>query len=349
MSSNRRFLVFQTAFIGDVLLALPLLQVLKRQRPDARVTMVAIPSTAPLLANHPAVDEWLVYDKRGKHSGLGGILTMARTLRDRQCDVALIPHRSLRSSLVCRLAGIPRRIGFSTSSGKVFFTDVVKYEKTEHEITRNLSLLSPLNIDARKRELPNLYPDAADRQVVDAVLGKDTKQGHYRIAVAPGSIWNTKRWPKERFVELTKLLAGEGHGVVLVGGKQDTGLCEEIRSEAGDENVLNTAGKLSLLQSADAIRRCRAAVSNDSAPMHMAVAVRTPVVAIFGATVPEFGFAPLGERDVVVQTMALPCRPCSIHGGNHCPIRTFVCMKDITAQRVFGEVKKLLSGLPLES
>lgn len=343
MSGARRFLVFQTAFIGDVLLTLPLLQVLKRRYPGVRVTMVAIPSTAPLLAHHPAVDECLIYDKRSKHSGLRGILAMARTLREHQFDVALVPHRSLRSSLVCRLGGIPRRIGFSTSAGKVFFTDLVKYEKAEHEIARNLSLLSPLNIDARETELPNLYPDASDKQMVDAVLGKETKEGHHPIAVAPGSIWNTKRWPKERFVELTKILVAEGSSVVLIGGSQDARLCEEIRSEAGDKNVVNAAGRLSLLQSAEAIRRCRVVVSNDSAPMHMAVAMRTPVVAIFGATVPEFGFAPLGKSDVVVQTIGLPCRPCSIHGGDHCPIQTFVCMKDITARRVFAEVRKLLT------
>ena len=102
-------------------------------------------------------------------------------------------------------------------------------------------------------------------------------------------------------------------------------------------------GELTLLQSGELIRRCRVLIANDSAPMHMAVAVRTPVVAIFGATVPEFGFTPLGEHDVVVQTLGLECRPCAIHGGTSCPIKTFVCMKDIQVADVLDRVNDILA------
>lgn len=346
MTSPRRILVFHTAFIGDVILTLPVAQVLKREHPAARVTMVVIPSTAPLLENHPDVDECIVYDKRGSHRGPGGILTISRILRKKQFDIAIIPHRSLRSSLVCFLAGIPRRVGFSTSAGKILLTDVVKYEKSEHEITRNLRLLSPLGITPN-RELPLLYPSPADVRAADEVLG--VTNGPPLVAVAPGSVWNTKRWPRERFTDLTKRLLDEGFGVVLVGGKQDSQLCDEIAREIGREEVRNTAGRLTLLQSAEVIRRCRSVVSNDSAPMHMAVAMGVPVVAIFGATAPEFGFAPLGERDVVVQTAGLPCRPCSIHGGDRCPIKTFVCMNDISAERVLGEVLRVATKFPAEA
>ncbi|HEY4613438.1 MAG TPA: glycosyltransferase family 9 protein, partial [Bacteroidota bacterium] len=162
------------------------------------------------------------------------------------------------------------------------------------------------------------------------------------IAIAPGTIWNTKRWLKERFAALSRLLADEHYEVVLVGGKDDESLCEEIRSMSNSPKVHNAAGELSTLQSAELLRRCRLLVCNDSAPMHFAVAVGTPVVSIFGATVPEFGFAPYGKFDVVIETRGLQCRPCSKHGGDECPIKTFECMKAITEERVFRKAMEAL-------
>jgi heptosyltransferase-2 len=129
---------------------------------------------------------------------------------------------------------------------------------------------------------------------------------------------------------------------MLIGGKEDADLCDKIASGAKEKNVFNTAGKLSLLQSAELIRRSRALVSNDSAPMHIAVAVGTPVVAIFGATVPAFGFAPRGISDVVIETNGLKCRPCSIHGGNECPIKTFECMLAIKPEMLLNNVRSFL-------
>ncbi|MBM2841153.1 MAG: hypothetical protein HW412_1681, partial [Bacteroidetes bacterium] len=132
------------------------------------------------------------------------------------------------------------------------------------------------------------------------------------------------------------------------GGKEDAALCEEIGNAISPVNVLNAAGELSLLQSAELIRQCILLVSNDSAPMHLAVGVRTPVVAIFGATVPRFGFAPRGKRDIVAEINDLLCRPCSIHGGDRCPIKTFVCMNDLSPQLVHAKVQTVLGALKSE-
>lgn len=346
MSSPLKILVFHTAFIGDIILALPLVQVLRNSYQNAQITFVAIPSVSSVLHNHPAVREVLVYDKKGRDGGIGGILSLAKALRARHFDLALIPHRSLRSAVIAWLARIPRRVGFSTSAGRFLLTDVVAYDKHAHEIARNIKLLEAIGIRVRDNELPNLYPAESDCAVVDGLLkGRGSPD---LVALAPGSVWNTKRWLKENYIALGKMLVEEGVHVVLVGGKEDEFLCREIEERIGSSNMLNAAGKCSLLQSAELIRRCKVAVSNDSAPMHMAVAMRTPVVAIFGATVPEFGFAPKGKRDVVVETVGLPCRPCSIHGGEVCPIKTFVCMKNITPQMVYEKVMSILSYIKSE-
>jgi heptosyltransferase-2 len=161
--------------------------------------------------------------------------------------------------------------------------------------------------------------------------------------MAPGTIWNTKRWPKERFASLAVNFDEAGLEVVLIGGTEDEGICSEIRSLSKSSLVHDASGALTLLQSAELIRRCQLLVCNDSAPMHLATAVGTPVVAIFGATVPAFGFGPTGPFDVVVEVQGLKCRPCSIHGGEKCPIQTFDCMYGISHDRVFRSAMEILS------
>jgi heptosyltransferase-2 len=219
----------------------------------------------------------------------------------------------------------------------------VRYDPTDHEIDRNLSLLSPLSLQIDKNELPQLYPSAEDARVVDSVLDNLglNKENHI-VTAAPGTIWNTKRWPADRFAAMCKQLSSECSAVLLVGGKEDIALCEEIAGMSKAKNVFNVAGKLSLLQSAELIKRSHVLISNDSAPMHLAVAVATPVVAIFGATIPEYGFAPRGAYDIVIETKGLKCRPCSIHGGKTCPIGTFECMMAITPELVVNKVLPFL-------
>jgi heptosyltransferase-2 len=236
----------------------------------------------------------------------------------------------------------------------LLLTDTVRYIPEIHEVERNLRLLEPLGIHVSGGVLPVLVPGQADRDRVDEVLSHhraDHPRFDYEnmIAVAPGSVWNTKRWPKENFIGLIALLVEEGYSIALVGGDDDASLCGEIEDIAGEGAILNAAGRLSLLQSAELLRRCKVAVSNDSAPMHLACAVRTPVVVIFGATVPQFGFGPLGAHDLVVETLGLTCRPCSIHGGDACPIRTFICMKQITPHQVFEKVRSITSRVTIRT
>ncbi len=332
-----RILIIQTAFIGDVILALPLLQVLRRNFPDSKIDFMLIPKTSELLRNHPDVNEVIIFDKKGKDRGARGIIKMVKLLSKRNYDIAFIPHRSFRSAVIPFLAGVEIRVGFDKSFFKFFYTHVVKYRKV-HEIERNLSLLEPFGIKVNSKEFPNLFPSDEDKNYIDEVL---SRVGSNLIAIAPGSIWMTKRWLKERFAKLAWFLARDGFSIALIGGVEDFELCEEVRKGSGAENVYNFCGKLSLLQSAELIRRCKVLVSNDSAPMHMAVAMRTPVVAIFGSTVPEFGFYPYGDKDKVVQ-VELYCRPCGIHGHKRCPEEHFKCMRLISTEMVYEEVKRLI-------
>jgi len=341
-SDPKRILVFQTAFIGDVVLTLPLFQVLRARFPGARIDGVTIPRAADLLRHHPAITNVIPYDKRGHERGGRAIVRLIARLRREHFDVAVVPHRSIRSALIIRLSGIPRRIGYDISAGSWCWTDTIRYRKEMHEVDRTLALAEPLLHRVPERELPRLYPTEDDTTHVVSMYSEFQDPMRARIAIAPGTVWKTKRWPKESFLRLVGLLVAEEMDVALVGGKEDEELCAWISEAAASARVKTLAGRLTLRQTAALLKGCRALVSNDSAPMHLAVAVGTPVVAIFGATVPAIGFAPLGPHDVVVEVKDLPCRPCSIHGSNTCPIKTFDCMLRITPERVLSALQNIL-------
>lgn len=331
----------QTAFIGDVVLVEPLLARTHKLFPRAAIDVVVIPAAANLLETHPAVREVVVYDKRNRHRGWRGFWALQRRLKNQQYDLALVPHRSLRSALLVWLAGIPKRIGFSTSAGKALFTHRVPYQQV-HEVERNLSLLAQFG-DPAAYQPPAIYPTTADRQLATALLPAGDAPV---VALAPGSVWATKRWPIERFAELGQhLLRQTPCRLVLLGGAGDAALCDSLAEELGDRRCVNLAGKLTLRQSVALLARCNVLVTNDSAPTHLGVAAGCRVVTIFGATVPRFGFYPNGAPHRVVETERnLACRPCGIHGGHRCPVGTFECMLSISSERIFRTVVEMLHG-----
>ena len=335
-----KILVIQTAFIGDAILTLPLIQTCKKHYPDSSIDVLVAPRTAEIFLNHPAISKVIPYDKHGADKGIQGLRRLRNELRFRNYDLVLVPHRSLRSAFLTWLLYPVLSIGFDKSAGFWFFKKTVHYNSSSHEIERNLSLLSPLNFPAAAPGLPRLYPSVQDAQIIDSMVNSHGLNLYKNlIALAPGTIWNTKRWPAERFAAVCQRVASENTAVVLLGGKEDEALCRQVMEMAHIKNIINAAGKLTLLQSAEFIRRCSVLISNDSAPMHIAVAVGTPVVAIFGATIPEYGFAPRGPRDIVIETNGLRCRPCSIHGGKKCPIKTFECMMAIYPEVVADKLK----------
>ena len=324
----QKILIIQTAYAGDVILTTPLIRAAKLGFPTAEIYFLAMPTTANVLENNPNLFRILLYDKRNTDSGVLGFFRLLKKLKKQQFDLVLVPHRSLRSALLALGSGAPIRIGFDKSAGSFLFTRKVHYRKDIHEVDRNLSLLEIFNIKLKDRS-PEIFPDQNDFNIVKQLLKESSSE---LIAAAPGSVWPTKRWPKESFAQLCGQFLKDGKTVVLVGGKDDRNLCEEI-AYTGESNVVNLAGLLTLRQSAELLQRCRVVVTNDSAPMHLAAAVGTPTVAIFGPTIPGFGFYPYRSNSKVVEK-ALSCRPCGIHGGNKCPIGTHECMVEISAAEV---------------
>jgi len=329
-------LVIQTAFLGDVVLTTPLFSALAADH--GPVDVVTTPIAAPLIETHPAVRKVIPYDKRGSDRGWAGLRNLARRLRTERYERAYLPHRSLRTATLGVLAGIPTRIGFS-GAWSFLYTETRPKPALGHESDRLLALANtPPGVYP-----PHLRPTADDEQVVAQVLEEVGLDGDVPfVALAPGSIWGSKRWPY--YTELARQLVGHVP-VVVVGGQDDVGLGEEIRRAAeggeGRRSVVNACGELTLRQSAALIGQASALVTNDSAPLHLATAMGTPIVALFGPTVAEFGFGPLRPGDVALGIDELPCRPCSSHGPPQCPLGHHRCMRELTVEAVIAAIEEL--------
>lgn len=330
---DNRFAVIQTSFLGDMVLTTPLLTYLASR---GSVDVVCTPAAAGLLANHPAVREVIVYDKRGRDRGLRGMARLATRLRRERYSAALLAQGSVRSGAIALLARIPVRVGFASSAGRRFYTVRVPSVEGEHHAARLLSLGTAVTGGAADPLRPSLHPGDAERGAVDALLARHAWSGEELIAVAPGSVWATKRWPS--YPALARRLSALGR-IVVIGSGADTPLAAAIAEEAPPGRVIDATGGLSLLASAELIGRCRVLVTNDSAPQHLASAMGTPTVAIFGPTVPEFGFGPLAARSAVAGVTGLACRPCSRHGPQVCPLGHWRCMREITPELVADLVR----------
>ena len=330
-------LVIQTSFLGDTILTTPLLVQLARRGP---VDIVTTPASAALLANHPAIRRIVVYDKRGRDRGLGGFLSVGRLLADQKYDVAFLAQGSWRSAALALVAGIPTRMGFATSAGRLFYTKRVAYRDDLHHAARLLLLARPNGREPMDDELiPSLHPGDAERAAVDALLATNGEAADARIVVlAPGSVWGTKRWPY--YAELAAMLAGEAR-IAVVGGADDAVHAAAIRATV--PNAIDAVGQLSLLASAELIRRATVIVTNDSSPLHLASAMGTPTVAIFGPTVPAFGFGPLAPRSVATGHEGLTCRPCDRHGPQVCPLGHHRCMRELDAASIATLVRARLT------
>lgn len=328
--------VIQTSFLGDTILTTALLAQLAHRGP---VDVVTTPAAASVLTGHPAVRSVIVYDKRGSHAGLFGLTTLASRLRSAAYDVAYLAQGSLRSAALAFMARIPERIGFATSAGSWLYTTKVPYRDDLHHAARLLMLSRPNGREPTVEEMrPSLEPGPAERELVDDLLRRAEVTASERlIALAPGSVWATKRWPYYR--ELAEELAGTGR-IVIVGGQDDAPLALEIRTAV--PNAVDATGLLPLLGSAELIGRCAVIVTNDSSPLHLASAMGTPTVAIFGPTVPEFGFGPLAPSSVAVGHETLACRPCHRHGPRRCPLTHFRCMRELTADVVAARARTLI-------
>ncbi|MBN1895472.1 glycosyltransferase family 9 protein [bacterium] len=322
-------------------MALPLATACRKHFPESEVHFLVTPDAAGLLKNHPHVDRTWTFDKNGKEKGWPALLRLQALLKKESFDLALVPHRSFRTGVLLKGASIPERIGFGKGGGRLFLTRRVPYSESIHEVERNIDLIRGLGIPAGASP-PVLFPGREEKMRIDRfLLAHHLKTARKLLALAPGSAWPTKRWPLYGFLEVAAQMHHRyGIKSFVIGGPAEREMGLRMERDLPDA-VVSAAGTFSLLESAELIRRCRVLVSNDSAPAHMAAAVRVPVISLFGPTVPELGFYPFGGNHTILQKR-LSCRPCGVHGGNRCPLRHFRCMRDIHPGEVIAALKRVI-------
>jgi heptosyltransferase-2 len=339
-------LLLQTSFLGDTVLTLPLIDEIRRQFPVKKLTLLCQPSSRELLHDHPGIDEIIVDDKKKADRGFAGLRAKARALQAQGFTLALTPHKSLRSALMLYWAEIPCRVGFRQSKGWFFFHKRVNRDPSRHDVERNLSILTAfgLRVEDCRREI-ELPVSAKTQDAVNRKLtGIGIKEDDLVIGVCPGSVWPTKRWSIAGFAELIRMIKQRIACVILLfGGPEDAPVIEQVQRRSG-RDAINLVDQIGLGELPAAISRCALFVTNDSGPMHVAVARRIPTVAIFCATTPELGFFPYTENAIVVGKN-LSCRPCGTHGGRRCPLGHAHCIEQIQAQTVLEAAEKLLRNV----
>lgn len=317
----KKFLIIQTAFIGDVVLSTPIIEKLKIHFPDAEIDFLLRKGNEGLLKNHPKLRKVFIWNK--KKAKYLNLLRLIPKVRAQEYDYVINIQRFAASGLLTLLSRGKCKIGFSKNPFSFSYNIRVGHRlKGQHESSRNLALISEITNSDYVR--PKLYPTKMD---YDKVAG--FKQSPNYICIAPTSVWFTKQYPPEKWLELILRLP-EDFNIYLLGGPSDFDDCESILQMAEKPNVINLAGELSLLESAALIKDAAMNYVNDSAPLHIASAMNAPTTAVFLSTVPNFGFGPLANNSTVVETKEnLPCKPCGLHGKSKCPIGSFICAYNI--------------------
>lgn len=330
MYQFKKILIIQTAFIGDVILASALIEKLYHYFPDAKIDFLLRKGNEGLLKDHPKIHKILIWDKKTKKTA--NLFRLTRQVRSCKYDLVVNLQRFFSSGILAGFSGAGMVVGFRKNPLSFLFTKTFDHKIGDgtHEVERNLSLVS----DFTDREVSRPMLHLSD-EVLEAVI-KYQKDPY--ITIAPTSVWYTKQFPREKWIEFIQNTAFKGK-IYLLGGPVDQSACEEIKIAAGKDNVENLCGKLGLLESAALMKGAHMNYVNDSAPQHLASAVNAPTCAIFCSTIPAFGFGPLSDHHVIIEKeKELSCRPCGLHGHKSCPEGHFKCAMDI-------ETKTLESAL----
>ena len=325
------FLVIQTAFIGDVILATSIIEKLHEFYPEAKIDFLLRKGNESLLNNHPYVSNLIVWNKKNKkYKNLFHILALVRKQR---YDYVINLQRFASTGFVAAFSKAKNKIGFRNNPFSIFFTKRIKHviQDGTHEVDRNNFLIKHITDEQALR--PKLHPSILDFENVSKF--KDTEY----ICIAPTSVWFTKQFPGKKWIEFINKLQSN-LTVYLLGAKSDFDACERIKNQCVNIKVVNLAGEISLIESAALINDAKMTYVNDSAPLHIASAMNSPTAAVFCSTVPEFGFGPLSDNSTIIQTHKnLSCRPCGLHGRKKCKKGDFDCANSIDINEMLNLLK----------
>lgn len=334
----KKILVIQTAFIGDVILATSILEKLHQHYPETQIDFLLRKGNESLFTEHPYISKLYVWDKKG--GKIANQIKIIKEIRKEKYDIAINIQRFFSSGLFTVFSKAQQKIGFDKNPLSIFFTKKIKHiiennKKSLHEIERNHLLIKHITNELISK--PKLYPTKKDFETVSF-----SKKNHY-ICLAPASVWFTKQYPVEKWIDLVNQLPNDCN-FYLLGSKNDFDLCQSIikgLKQEKQDKVENLSGKLTFLQSAALMQNAIMNYVNDSGPLHIASAVDANVTAVFCSTVPAFGFGPLSTKSYIVEiNEKLDCRPCGLHGYKQCPNKHYNCANKIETKQLLDTLER---------
>jgi heptosyltransferase-2 len=340
MNKPKRILIIRTDRLGDVILSTPVIKNLRKKYPNGYIAFICRPYTKEILEQNPYLDELIVYDKYGADKSFLSTLKFALSLRKKKFDLALILHPTNRSHLIAFLAGIPKRIGWDKKLS-FLLTDKLVYTKDQgrkHELEYNLDLLRYLGILAEDKEI--YIPIKKDcQQNVDNILEKKgVEKKDKLIVIHPSASCPSKRWPKDNFIKLVKILKEEKDIKIAVITSADQKKFGQGISKI--EDVIDLCGSLSVPETIALINRAQLFISCDSGPVHIAAGLNKPVISIFGrsqAGLSPKRWAPTGKNSYFLHK-DVGCKTCLAHNCQ----KGFICLQAIKPAEVYNLAKKII-------
>jgi ADP-heptose:LPS heptosyltransferase len=336
----QKFLVIQTAFIGDAVLTLPMIQELKRQNSGSLVDVLCTPVTKEIFASSASVNKVISIDKRGEHRTIASLYKLSKEISSAGYTDIYSAHRSFRSALIVLFSNVRNTTGFENSSFNFVYKNLVKYNNTHHEVSRNLELIGFDTSSEEWKILPEVKAEPESIAKVKSFKNRYNLENY--IVIAPASVWNTKAYPIDYFKAVAEYFLREKYKVVLIGGAKDKDSFEGF-NECGAE-LISAAGEFSLIESVELLRGSKLLISNDSAPTHLGLCADIPILTLYCSTVPAFGFYPYSPKSFYLSIDGLKCKPCGIHGKNECPLKTFECGKKLIPELVIKKSEEIING-----
>ena len=326
--------------IGDLLLVTPVLRTLRTNFPEAHIALLADAKLADLVRLNQNIDELITIDKKGYHDKLFNYIQFIREIRQNKFDLVINLHKNERASFIAALSGAKKIVGYSTLGPGLLFDQVIENRKrSKHQVHAHFDVLKETlgitTIDDRGIEM---WLDEAAEASTATIWSQAFPGPKSRpvIGLNIGASWPTKRWPKEYFADLADQLIDHGFAIAYFGGPMDVEFVEQaisLMKHKDHPQVVKLTGKVTLMELAAMLKKCRVFVTNDSGPMHIATAMRVPLVSMFGAS-PVQGFWPYNDISVVLKS-PLPCHPCYKHS---CKLGGLECMYAISVDEVLGAV-----------
>lgn len=342
-----KILVINLMHIGDLLLVTPVLRTLRTNYPDAEIDLLADKKLEDLVKYNQNISELITIDKKGYHNTLGKYLAFIGQIRRRKFDLVINLHANERATAIAAFSGAREIIGYSSWGLGIFFDFLMENRKRiKHQVQSHFDVLKEglgiTQIDDRGIEM--WLDEAAEQSAAQTWERIFPDKDLPVIGLNIGASWPTKRWPKESFAEVADRLLDKGFGIAYFGGPMDEELVQQtisLMKQKDNPRLAVLTGKLSLLELAALLKKCRVLVTNDSGPMHVAVAMDVPLISMFGAS-PVEGFYPYNDISVVLKTPE-PCHPCYQHS---CRYKDLRCMYAIPVETVLENTLDLFERYP---